>query len=116
MLRDRAEYRSQKRFKTLALAPKMHVGTSRGGGDGLQAGFVEMRLYQRSFFIPDKAASLIQWHGDQIALRGTDTDRVDLQAILFGRVFGRSQSVPFEILPVGYQYQDPVASRAVAKR
>src|ERR1035441_3271678 len=114
-LRNRAESRSQKHFKIPALVPKMHVGPRRGGSDGCKAGFVEMRLYQRSFLILDKAAALIRWQGDQIAFHSTDTDRVDLQAILLCGVFGRSQSVPFEILAIRYQYEDSVASRTAAK-
>ena len=46
MLRHRAEYRSQKRFKILTLAAEMHVGATRGGGDGFQSALVEMRFYQ----------------------------------------------------------------------
>src|ERR1700689_2305528 len=115
MLRDRAEYRSQKHLKIPALVPEMHVATPRGGSDGRQSGFVEMRLYQRSFLILDKAAALIRRQGDQIAFHTTDTDRGDLQAILLCGVLGRSQSVPFEILAIGNQYEDSVASRTASK-
>jgi hypothetical protein len=116
MLRDRAEYRSQKRLKIRTLAPKMHVGTRRGSGDGRKAGLVEMGLYQRACLIPNRATALIQRQGDQIAFRSTDTDGVDLQAILLCRVFSRSQSVSLKILAIRYQYQDSVASRMAAKR
>src|ERR1700685_1675127 len=94
----------------------MHVGARGGVGDSRTADFVEMRLYQRSFLIPDKAASLIRWQGNQIAFHSTHTDRVDLQAIMLRGLFGRSQSIPFEILAIRYQYEDSVASRTATKR
>src|SRR5580704_12484533 len=94
----------------------MHVGARRGVGDGRKAGFVEMRLYQRSFLIQDKAASLIRWQGDQIAFHGTHTHGVDLQAIMLRGLFGRGQSVPLEILAIRYQYEDSVASRTATER
>src|SRR5580700_1231751 len=116
MLRDRTEYRFQERLKILALAAEMHVGTSGGCGHGRKTSLVEMRLHIRAGLIPDRATPFVQWQRDQIALRGTDADRVDLQAISLCRVFGRSQGIPLKILAIRYQYQDPVASRMAVKR
>jgi hypothetical protein len=60
MLRHRAEYCFQKRFKILTLAPEVHVCATRGGGDSFQSALVEMRFYQGTRVILDEVATLIR--------------------------------------------------------
>ena len=75
----------------------MDVGAAGGGGDGFEAGFVEVGFHQGSGIVLDVVATQLFRQGDQVAVGGTDADGVDLESFLLGSLHSCRGGVPCEV-------------------
>src|SRR6267154_18181 len=116
MLRQGPEHRFENRFQALALSAERHVEPASSGCDGFQRRFIEPGFYEHSRLVFHESAALIRRYWDEIAARGSDSYRVNRQAVQLLRRLGRHQSTTLEILAIGNQYQNSIAAGPPAQR